>query len=173
MVIDIGNAARHTGAEVSAGGSQHNDAPARHVLTCVIPDAFYNCSGSRVAHAEPFANLAVQEQLAASGAVQDDIAGDDVLGCNQISVATFWWPHNNSAARQTLAHIIVCITVQTQGDSVGQKCSEAVSCRTIKVDHDGICRQACATVLLGDLMAEQGTNGAIDVADSKAQMHGL
>ena len=67
------------GAEVAPGRAEHDDAAAGHVLAAVVADALDDRSGAGVAHAEPLADDAAQEDLAAGRAVGDDVAGDDVL----------------------------------------------------------------------------------------------
>ena len=64
-VVDVGDAARHAGAEVAAGVAEHDHATAGHVLAAVVADALDDRGGARVADAEALADDAAQEDLAA------------------------------------------------------------------------------------------------------------
>src|SRR5207253_1188494 len=61
------DAARHPRREVPAGAAEHDDAPARHVLTAVVADALDDRVGAAVSHAEPLAGDATHIGLAAGG----------------------------------------------------------------------------------------------------------
>ena len=78
-VVHEGDAARHAGAEVPAGGTEHDGPAAGHVLAAVVAHALDDRGGAGVAHAEPLADDAAHERLAAGGAVEHHVAGDDVL----------------------------------------------------------------------------------------------
>ncbi len=52
---------------------------AGHVLAAVVAHAFDDGRRAAVAHAEPLAGDAAQVELAAGGAVEHHVAGDDVL----------------------------------------------------------------------------------------------
>src|SRR4051794_36812493 len=69
----------HAGAEVAARRPEHDDLAAGHVLAPVVAHAFDDRGRARVADAEPFADDAADEALAARRPVEDDVAGDDVL----------------------------------------------------------------------------------------------
>ena len=64
-VEHVGDAAGHAGGEVAAGRAEDDDAPAGHVLAAVVADALDDRGGAGVADAEPLADLAAQEDLAA------------------------------------------------------------------------------------------------------------
>ena len=59
--------------------AEHHDPAAGHVLAAVVADAFDDGDGAGVAHGEALADHAADERLPAGGAVQDDVAGDDLL----------------------------------------------------------------------------------------------
>src|SRR6185437_13282502 len=79
LVEHVGDAARHAGAEVAAGGAEHQHVAAGHVLAAVIADRLDDRIGAAVAHGEPLARHAADVGLAARRAVQPDVADDDVL----------------------------------------------------------------------------------------------
>ena len=51
-------------------GAEHDDPAAGHVLAAVVADALDDGGGAGVAHAEPLADHAAQEDLAAGRAVE-------------------------------------------------------------------------------------------------------
>ena len=100
-IEDVGHAAGHAGAEVPTGRTDDHDPPAGHVLAAVVADALDDGVGTRVAHAEPLADHAADEQLAAGGAVGDDVAGDDVLLGRERRRRGRGW-HDHSTAGEAL-----------------------------------------------------------------------
>ena len=78
-VEDVGDAARHAGAEVPAGRAEHDHPATGHVLTAVVADALDHRGRTGVADAEPLADHAAEERLAGGRAVEGDVAGDDVV----------------------------------------------------------------------------------------------
>ena len=78
-VVHVGDPARHAGTEVATGVAEHDDPATGHVLAAVVADALDDRRGTRVAHAEPLADDAAQEDLAGRGAVADHVAGDDLI----------------------------------------------------------------------------------------------
>ena len=79
LVEHVGDAAGHAGGEVAAGGAEHDDAAAGHVLAAVVADGFDHGVHAAVAHREALAGHAAEEGLARGGAVEGDVADDDVL----------------------------------------------------------------------------------------------
>ena len=77
--------------------------------------------------------------------------------------------HDDPAAGQALADVVVGVAVQPQGDAGGQERAEATGRRS---------RSACTSMVssarpcgcsLGDLVAEHRADGAVDVADRRAR----
>src|SRR5690606_3716215 len=165
-----GDAAGHAGREVASGASQDDGASAGHVLAAVVADALDDGQGSGVAHAEPFADDAAEEQFAGGGAVGDDVAGDDVvLGGEAGAVGG---ADGDAAAGQALADVVVGVADEAQGDAAGQERAEGLSGRAGEGDVDGVVGQARGAVALGDLVAEHCADGAVDVADRQVQLEG-
>ena len=77
LVDDVGDAARHAGGEVAAGGSEYDDDTAGHVFAAVIAGAFHHDGGAGVAHREALARDAAEIALAGDGAVHHRVADDD------------------------------------------------------------------------------------------------
>ena len=79
LVIDIGEAAAHAGGKIAARSSQHHDRAVGHVLAAMVAHAFHHRGCAGVADGEAFAGDAVEENLAAGCAVEDDVADQDAL----------------------------------------------------------------------------------------------
>ena len=54
-IIDISYAAGHTGCEVAYHGSQHDDAPARHILAAMVARPFHDGFGTGITDRETLA----------------------------------------------------------------------------------------------------------------------
>ena len=78
-IPDVGDAAAHAGGEVAAGRAEDDHTAAGHVLAAVVAHALHHRDGAGVAHAEALGRHAAEVALAAGGAVQDDVADEDVL----------------------------------------------------------------------------------------------
>jgi hypothetical protein len=111
--------------------AEDHDPAAGHVLAAVVADAFDHGEGAGVAHAEPLAHHAAQEDLAAGGAVADDVAGDDLL--LGAKVALGGGPHDQPAAGQALADVVVGVAVEAQRDAAGTKAPNDCPAEPVKV----------------------------------------
>ena len=63
-VQEVTDASRHTGRNIAARLSEYDGDATGHVFTAVIPQALDDGNRTRVANAEPLANLAADEELA-------------------------------------------------------------------------------------------------------------
>src|SRR5262249_52220031 len=77
VVEDVGDAARHAGREIASGAPKYHDDAARHVFAAVVPRAFDDGNGTRVADGEAFAGHAAEIALALDRAVQHRVADND------------------------------------------------------------------------------------------------
>jgi len=59
--------------------TEHDDPATGHVLAAVVADPLGHGQRAGVAHAEPFADDAAQEELPGGGAVADHVPGDNLL----------------------------------------------------------------------------------------------
>src|SRR4051812_29100118 len=78
-VEHVGDTTAHAGGDVASGAAEDDDAPPRHVLAGMVTDALDDRDRTGVADAEPLPHDAAHEHLAAGGAVEDDVARDDVV----------------------------------------------------------------------------------------------
>ena len=119
--------------------------------------------------AEPLAHPAAQVHLAGRGAEQQRVACDHVvLGQEQDVVGR---PDDDAATRKPLADIVVGVADQLEGDTGRQERADRLARRAGQRDVDGVVGQTLRAVAAGDLGAEQGADGAVDVAHRQFQPH--
>src|SRR6202035_1394630 len=79
LIEHVGHPAAHAGREVAAGAPEHDDAPARHVLTAVIAHALDDRPRAGVAHGEALARQAAEERASGGRAIEHGVAHDHVV----------------------------------------------------------------------------------------------
>src|SRR5207302_5998548 len=158
-------AAAHARREVASRRPDDHHRAARHVLAAVIADALDDGGGSAVAHPEPLAGDATDERFARRRTVERDVADDDVvLGTPARALR---WSDHDASARESLAHVVVGLAAQHEGDAWCEPRAERLSRRPIELDVDGIVAQAAGAVPPCDLAAEHGADGTVHVADAR------
>ncbi len=166
IVVDVGDAAAHAGGEVAAGGTEHDDEAVGHVFAAVVAHAFDHRGGAGVADGEALAGDAVEEDFAAGGAVENDVADQDAFfgqeagGLGRIG--------DDAAAGEALAEIVVGVAFELERDAVGNEGAEALAGRAAELEVDGAVRQSGRPVAAGDFAAQHGAHGAVHVADGEA-----
>src|SRR5439155_12134142 len=133
-IVDVRDAARHARGEVAAGGTEHHDTPAGHVLATVVADALHHRRGARVAHAEPLADDATEVGLATGRPVHRNVAGDDVVfgGEARLAVGEAYDP----SAREALGRVVVGVALEAQRDTAREERAEALAGRAAQVHVD-------------------------------------
>ncbi len=99
----------------------------------MITDAFDDRRRAGVAHAEPLADDAADEALAARRAVEDHIAGDDVLFGDEIGMAVPRRSHHDPSARQALGEVVVGIALEAQRDALRYERTERLPAEPVKL----------------------------------------
>src|SRR5262249_9040476 len=79
LIDDVSNAAAHASSEVSTRPAEDDNAPARHVFTAVIANAFDNSRRTAIANGEAFAGDSANECLSAGCPIQCDVTNDNIL----------------------------------------------------------------------------------------------
>eukprot|EP01137_Pigoraptor_chileana_P031734 Opistho-2@20013 len=138
-VQDICNAAAHSCGKVPADTAENDHSPARHVLAAVVADALADGRCARVAHAKALRSDAPDEGLAGRRTVETDVADNDVvLGAEAVRV--FARPHNDRAAREALAHIVVCVALQLNRHALRKERAERLARSAPEANADGVVR---------------------------------
>lgn len=87
----------------------------------------YN-NGTRISDTEAFSRLSADEYTSLDGTVETRIAHNDVILWLVVLCQETWRGHDGyHAARQTLTHIVVWVTVQVDVDTCGQKGTERLA----------------------------------------------
>src|SRR5260370_5248676 len=79
FVKNIGDTAAHAGGKISAAGSEHEHQALGHVFAAVVANALDHRSRSGVANREPLTSDSVEKRFAAGGAVESNVANQDVV----------------------------------------------------------------------------------------------
>lgn len=158
-----GDTTGHAGSQVAPGLTQDHHPTAGHVLTRVVSDSLDDGQGPGITGAEALTDPSPQESLTRGGAIEQGVAGDDIVLRQEQHIV--WWPHDHPAAGKSLAHIVIGITDQIQRDSGRQERSDRLAGRPGQGDVDGVVGQSGGTVAAGDLRSEQGAHRSVDVAD--------
>ncbi|GKT57393.1 conserved hypothetical protein [Colletotrichum tofieldiae] len=160
-VEDVGNTTGHTGSEVAAGAAQNDDTAASHILAAVVTDTLNDSRGSGVTDGEPLRSNTAEEASTLGGTVQADVANNDVLlgledgGAGRVD--------DQATTGQTLADVVVGITLKLQGDTRGKESTEGLTGGALDVDVDGVQGQTIFAVTLGDVVGQRSTHGTVGV----------
>ncbi|EAP99266.1 hypothetical protein JNB_03820 [Janibacter sp. HTCC2649] len=168
-IEDVRDATGHTGSDVAAGRSEDEDGPTGHVLEAVVAHALHDGGDAGVAHTEALTDASAQEDLAGGRAVADDIAGDDVVLGRERGARVR--RDDDASTRQALADVVVGVTHETQGHTLGDEGAEALTGRPPQGDVDRVVGQSTG-VDAGHLVTEHRADGAVDVAHGHRAGHG-
>src|SRR5579864_818321 len=171
LIEHISDAATHPRREISAARAEHNDKAVGHVFASVVADAFHHRGRTRISNRESLAGHAVEKCFAAGRAIEHDVPDQNVLFRGETGLLRRI--NHKSAARETLAGVIVRIALECHSDALGQKCTETLSCRALEADANSVVRQAFGTVAARDLSAQHRTNRAMNVANRETHFDWL
>src|SRR5581483_1584665 len=156
-------------AEVAARRAEHDHVAAGHVLAAVITDRFDDSIGTAVAHGEALTGHAPNVGFAAGGAIQADVADDDVVLGHERRTAGR--EYDEPPAGESLAQVIVGVAFEHEGHAARHERAEALTGRALELDADGVLGQSLRTVLAGDFASGDGSHDAVDVADRESRAH--
>ena len=137
----------------------------------MVAHALDHGEGPAVAHGKTLPGHSAEVRLAARGAVEDDVAHQDVLLGHEGRLARRI--DDELAAREALADVVVGIALEGQRDAPGHEGAEALARRAREVDADRVVGQAVRTMAPRQLRAQDRPHRAVDVADGQADVHGL
>ena len=135
LIPYIGYTSAHTGSKITACSSEYNNASARHIFAAVVACTLYNGNGTAVTNGKSFANLAVDIQFTCRCPVQTGVACNNIVF--GIKVASLGWKDGNVSSRQPFRKIVVGFALELKVDSLHQKCTKALTCRTFKLNVNG------------------------------------
>ncbi|GJD02058.1 hypothetical protein ColKHC_10883 [Colletotrichum higginsianum] len=160
-IEDVGNTTRHAGSEVATSAAQNDDTTASHVLTAVVTNALDDSRGTRVADGESLGSNTAEEHCTLGGTVQTDVTDNDiVLGLEHGGAGRI---DDQATTRQTLADVVIGVTLELQGNTRGEESTEGLASGTLDVDVDSVQRQTIFTIALGDVVGERSTHGTVGV----------
>ena len=168
-IPDIGDPPGHAGGEIPPGRTQNHRAPAGHVLAAMIAHAFDDRLGAAVANAETLGRTSPEEGPSAGGAIEGDVADDDVLLGYEGALPG--WVDDQPATGQPLADVIVAVAFEFERDSLRQKRSETLSGRAVQLDVDGVVGERGFAPGLDHLVAENRSHRAVGIDDGQIQAH--
>ncbi len=129
------DAAGHAGAEVLAGAAQHQDGSAGHVFAAVVAHTFDDGGGAGVAHGEALAGTAGGKEAARCGAIERDIAEQDVVRALTCGIAL--GAKHDLAAAQALAHEIVGESFEDETHAGNREGAKRLTGDALQLDFDG------------------------------------
>ena len=121
----------------------------------------YSCHAG-VSDAEALACHTCDVGLTTGGTVQRHISDDDVF--LRIIGSFLRCPNDQLTAGKSLAEVVVAVAGQAKGQSLRDKCAEALSACAGALYLNRILRKSLR-ILSCDLRTQQGSEGAVDVAD--------
>ena len=128
----------------------------------MVAHALHHRAGAGVAHGESLPCHAVDECLAAGSPVEGHIADDDVLF--RFERGPFGGIDDDLSAGEALAHIVVAVPFQLQGEPFGNEGTEGLPTAAGTLDSEGVVGQAAA-VEPGDIGTENGPQGPVGTGD--------
>ena len=129
LVVDVGDAARHAGAEVVPDLAEDERDTARHVLAAMCAHTLDDHGRTRVPHGEALAGKAVYKAATARRAHERDVAHDDVLV--ELEGRALWGCHGQDASREALAKVVVRVAAHAERHAAGNECAEALARRAV------------------------------------------
>ncbi len=131
IVVDVGDAAAHACGEVAPGGTENDGEPVSHVFAAMIAHAFDHGCCAGVADGEALAGDTVEENFAAGGAVEDDIADENAfLGQEARSLGRIG---DDAPAGEAFAEIVVGVAFKLERDALRDEGAEALAGRSAEL----------------------------------------
>jgi hypothetical protein len=162
-VKDVRDTTRHTGSKVASSRAKNKDTTTSHVLATVVTNTLDDCRSTRVTDTEALSSDTAEEAGTASGTIQADVANEDVLLGTVYGVAGR--VDDQTTTRETLANVVVSVTLKFKCDTRCQVSTERLASRTTDVDVNGVLRQTSLAVALADVVREGSTKSTVGVDD--------
>ncbi|CCY64902.1 putative uncharacterized protein [Prevotella sp. CAG:1124] len=169
LVPHVRYAAAHSCGKVASGLAEHYNAASGHVLAAVVSCPFDYRYGSRVAHAEAFAHLTVDVQLAGSGSVEARVACYGVVF--GVEVAAHGRQYRYASAAEALGKIVVSLALQLEVDTFYEERAEALARASLELYVHRRVRQTVFSVFLGYESAQHCAHGTVGVLDCVVEVY--
>ena len=101
----------------------------------MVADSFYHRLHARVAHRKPLTGQSADKGLPGGGSVEGHVANNHILLCHKGGRAVR--VHDQLAARQAFAEVVVGLSLQFQTQPVGSEGRKALPGRPLKLEVDG------------------------------------
>ena len=131
----------------------------------MVADPLDDGVGPRVADREPFPGQAPEESPARRRAIQHGVADDDRLVRQE--QRPFWRTNDEPASGKTLAHVVVRLAFELEGQPVRRKGAEALPRRADEPQDDALVRQPNVAVTPGNLSRKHRPDGPISGFDGQ------
>ncbi|GFZ47935.1 hypothetical protein JCM24511_05682 [Saitozyma sp. JCM 24511] len=169
-VEDVGDTARHTRGKVAPGETENDDTTTGHVLATVVTGTLDDEACTRVSDGETLSGDTADKGLTRGGTKEADVADDDVL--LGLEGGGLWRVHDEATARETLADVVVGVTLELDGDTGREEGAERLTGGALHVDVDGVARETGLSVLLGNVVRQGRAERAVRVDDVAVDLHG-
>src|ERR1019366_9199978 len=128
-----------------------------------VAETFHHRRGAGIPDREALARHSVEISFAGGGAVERDVADENVLfgdegGSSRRIDYQF-------SAGEPLPDVIVRLALQFERDALGEKRAEALPRRAVEAEADGIAGQPRGPVAGSDLARKHGAHGAMHIAN--------
>ncbi len=159
LIEDVSHATRHAGGKVPPRVADDQHAAARHVFAAVVANPFDNRNGAGIAHREALARHAAEIAFAGDGAVKHRIADDDGFFRNEADLLLRL--HDELAAGQALADIVIGLAREFKGDAMRRPGPKALARNAIELHRDRVFRQSRMAIALGHFARKHGARRAV------------
>ena len=172
LVEHVGDAARHARSEVASRLTDDHDDTAGHIFAAMIACALDDRDRAGIAHPEALTRYAAEIAFAGGRAVKNGVADDDRVFRRQLS-GLLRRVDDDAPARQTLADIVVRLSLELERHAFGEEGPEALPRGALEFDVDGFITQSGVPVSPRDDAGQHRSGRPIGVADGKVETHML
>ncbi len=131
----------------------------------MVADALDDGPGAAVADAESLGGTSPEQCPAAGCPVENDVADEHIVFGHECALDR--WVDDETSARQALADVVIRIALQLQRDTASQKRAEALTCRAVEFDVDGVVGHSVLTPAPDQVVTQNGANGSVRVDDGQ------
>src|ERR1035441_9700194 len=131
----------------------------------MVADSLDDRVRAAVTHRESLAGYAAEERFAAGGAVERDVADNDVVF--GLEGRFLRRAHRDKSARESLAAVVVRVAFEMERNSRREPRAETLAGRTFEMNLNRVGRQSLRAEAPRHFRRQHRADGAVDVADGK------